>query len=348
MARRAKLPYCQQRPSGLWRGYARLKGRQVWSASFKTEQEAYDAAMRMRSMAHNTQLGETLSEAAQALFEQVATNRTDGSLRWYQGHLTAIMRLIPGRTPLAAISPDMIEQYVRDRLRDWKRKPTADDPGARVKPATINADLRALHRVFSVAIRRGVVTSNPVKQVDRPREDRPAIDWFRADEFRELLMRVNNQRAQDILALFALTGIRRSEAARLEPSDIRLRLRQIVISGKTRTRVIPASPDLDGPLTRLLACAGDRLIAGGVREIDTVFRHTRKALGEPRLHPHALRHTFGTALIREGMRPDIVQKLMGHQSINTTLLYVHGVGAEAVEAIACLRLLPSTQQSQQA
>ena len=342
---KSKLPYVQQLASGKWRGFCTLRGRRVWSELCDSASEAHAHAMRMRAAATNPQIGETLSEACEALYEATNTNRTDGSLRWYRGHCDAVMRLIPGDTPLVAITREMIEEFVRDRLRDWARRPTAGDPGKRVKPATVNADLRALHRVFAVAIRRGVVKGNPVKQVDRPREDKAAMDWFRDDELREFLGRIEDQRTQDILALFALTGIRRSEAARLRRDDVRLRLRQIVVSGKTRTRIVPTAPDLDAVLTRLLADATDMLIGGGVREIDATFRNAKRLTGERRCHPHAMRHTFGTALIRGGARPDVVMRLMGHQSINTTLLYLHEVGEDAAEATASLRLLPSMRVS---
>ena len=42
------------------------------------------------------------------------------------------------------------------------------------------------------------------------------------------------------------------------------------------------------------------------------------------LHPHTLRHSFATRAIEQGMEPKILQKLMGHSSIQVTLnLYVH-------------------------
>ena len=334
-----RLPYVQRRRRRdgtiAFRGYVKdAAGALLFSETFATEDEAYAAAMRMRGEAANRTGAEDLWTACEALVDELRAKRTAGTRRWYQEHLRAVRRLIPGETLLHDITPETIEQFVLDRLRG--------DGARRVKPATVNADLRALHRVFALAIRRGVVKTNPVRQVDRPRADAPAMDWFTDAELRDLLAKVVDQRAGDVLRLFALTGIRRSEAARLEPGHVRLKLGQLVVPGKTGTRVVPLSDDLDSPLRRLLAAAGSgpALLPGGTHAIDDMFRSAREVVGDRRLHPHALRHTFGTALVRSGVRPDVVMRLMGHRSLQTTLRYVHEVGVDGVQAIARLRLVP--------
>lgn len=39
---------------------------------------------------------------------------------------------------------------------------------------------------------------------------------------------------------------------------------------------------------------------------------------------HALRHTFATRCIEQGIQPKTLQKILGHSNINTTMdLYVH-------------------------
>lgn len=349
---RTKLPYVQRRKlPGTdtvvgYRGWATKGGRKVFSKTYDNEQAAYQAALRMRDAADIDVPAESLDAACAAVLDEVRLKRTEGNHRWYVDHLRAVRRLIPGKTPLHAIRPETIEQFIRDRMQDWARRPTETTPGKRVKPATINADLRALHRVFAVAIRRGVIDDNPVRKVDRPRADAPAMDWFTDTELRDLLGRVDDLHARDVFLLFALTGIRRSEAARLQPEHVRLRLRQLVVPGKNATRVVPLSEDAEAPLKRLLAKADTHLIPGGTHTIDTLFRHAKKATGERRLKAHALRHTFGTALIRSGVRPDVVMRLMGHRSLSTTLRYLHEVGQDGVEAVGRLRLVPPAEPAQ--
>lgn len=323
-----------------YRGWAMVSGKRVWSQSYATEHDAYLAAMRMRGAAADGVAGKSLDDACEELLDELRAKRTKGSVRWYSDHLRAVRRLIPGETHLHAITAETIEQFVLDRLRPGE--------GARkVKPATVNADLRALHRVFAVAIRKGHVRDNPVRKVDRPRADAPAMDWFTDAELRDLLGKITDQRMRDVLLLFALTGVRRSEASRLEPVHVRMTLRQMVVPGKNATRVVPLSPDLDAPLVRLLAVAST-LLVGTTHAIDDLFREAKEAVGDRRMHPHALRHTFGTALIRSGVRPDVVMRLMGHRSITTTLRYVHEVGEDGAKAVGLLRLVPPAGSGQSA
>lgn len=336
-----RLPYVQQRMardgSLRFRGWVKVNGERLFGKWLTDAHRAYNDALGMRDRAANPRDALTLYAACEAVLDELRTKRTRGTVRWYSDHFRAIQRLIPGETWLHAITAEAVEQFIRDRL--------AGEKGRRVKPATVNADLRALHRVFAVAIRRGLVRDNPVRRVDRPRADAPAMDWFTADEFRAALAKVPDPHARDVLLLFAMTGIRRSEAARLEPGHVRLRLRQLVVPGKNGTRVVPVAPDLAPALERLLARAGGHLLPGGTHAIDDLFRTARESCGDRRMHPHALRHTCGTSLVRSGVRPDVVMRLLGHQSITTTMRYVHEAGAEAEEAVRLLRFLPGGEST---
>jgi integrase/recombinase XerD len=65
---------------------------------------------------------------------------------------------------------------------------------------------------------------------------------------------------------------------------------------------------------------GRPLTTAGLR---TIFRYHRGVTGVAGGHPHALRHTFGTALAEAGVDLAVMQSLLGHAHVDTTARYVH-------------------------
>jgi len=311
-----------------YRAWARIGGRRVYGSWTTSAQEAYAESRRMRAPG---QTATTLGDAIDTLLRETRELRAEGTVRWYDEHLRVVRAALGEATPLRAITPDRLQEWVRDRLRD-------------VQPSTVNADLRALHRVYAVAIRTGLAETNPVRRVRRPREEAPAIDWIPQADLARLLARVRAEdpKAADLFLLLALTGLRRSEAARLMPEHVRPH--QIVVRGKTGTRVLPIADDLRPALARLVATGGP-IVAGGVRTLDLAFRRWQARLRDPRWHAHALRHSFATALIRAGVQLADVRYLLGHRSLQMVLRYYHETGLESAAAVRRLRLLePETEE----
>lgn len=63
----------------------------------------------------------------------------------------------------------------------------------------------------------------------------------------------------------------------------------------------------------------------------------RRAGLKARLHPHLLRHTFATDLLRQTKNIVLVQKALGHANIGTTMIYTHIVDDELEEAMKARR-----------
>jgi site-specific recombinase XerD len=55
----------------------------------------------------------------------------------------------------------------------------------------------------------------------------------------------------------------------------------------------------------------------------TIFRYHRGKAGVPAGHPHALRHSFGTALAEAGTDLPVIQALMGHDHVDSAAAYIH-------------------------
>jgi site-specific recombinase XerD len=118
----------------------------------------------------------------------------------------------------------------------------------------------------------------------------------------------------------------------LRLSDVDLRAKRLRIrSGKgDRDRVLPMTPQLAAVLQDYLAVrepsATDHLLIYEGAALtaslipDWLERFGSQAQIEP-MSPHRLRHTLATFLINQGMPITSLQKFLGHQDINKTLIY---------------------------
>lgn len=131
-------------------------------------------------------------------------------------------------------------------------------------------------------------------------------------------------------------GLRVSEVRKLRLRDIDIDNSYIhVIYGKgSKERTIPMSAKLRKYLylyinvhrpscqseTIFVEIGGDPLTENAMKSL---FARMKKRSGIERLRPHLLRHTFATAYIMGGGSVEMLRILLGHESIETTQLYMH-------------------------
>ena len=152
-----------------------------------------------------------------------------------------------------------------------------------------------------------------------------------------------------MLCIYLNLGLRVSEALNLKVDDLDWISGKVdVRAGKgNRDRVLWLTDrDLD-TLKRWCAvrpCDSSHLfctLAGGrmndryVREF--VKRYALKAGIKKGVHPHTLRHSFATDLLRDAKNIRLVQKALGHVSISTTMLYTHIVDEQLEQALKNFR-----------
>ena len=220
--------------------------------------------------------------------------------------------------------------------------------------STIRVRMRSVRVFANFLEREGLVEVSPMRGVEIPRVPQSFPQILDTREIQKLLRAAKTKtwygvRNHAILATFLDTGLRLSELINLDDTDVDLRSLVIhVRNGK-------GSKDRQAFMGRTLARSlrswaeirpygnsagayfstrdGVRLDKRNVARI--LERITARAgLGDRRVHPHLLRHTFATHFIKNGGDPFSLQRLLGHSDIKTTMIYVNLAGADLEEAHA--------------
>ena len=189
-----------------------------------------------------------------------------------------------------------------------------------------------------------------VATIRLPRAHAPAPDYLGDAEEKALRKalkaRTDVKRQARDRALFCLlldTGIRVSEAATLRVEDVELDEKLIRVKGKggkQRTRFLPVETrDLLRPL--VARQAGEAPLFRTSAGQPVTDRHMRRLLDQwaaragisRPVHPHLLRHTFATSLLRKTGNLRLVQLALDHESPKTTAVYAHVADEELRAAI---------------
>jgi integrase/recombinase XerD len=173
----------------------------------------------------------------------------------------------------------------------------------------------------------------------RLREARRLPTALSRSEAAELLASFRTWRDRAIAGLMLYCGLRSAEVLGLDVAGVDIGGRWLRVIGKgSRERRVPLDADVASVIQvyllaerpesgsdRLFLVAkgpnrGQPLTAAGLR---TIFRYHRGLTGVVGGHPHALRHTFGTALAEAGVDLAVMQALLGHAHVDTTARYIH-------------------------
>jgi site-specific recombinase XerD len=173
----------------------------------------------------------------------------------------------------------------------------------------------------------------------RVREPRRLPRGLDRAETAALLSSFRTGRDRAIAGLMLLSGLRSAEVLGLRVADVDIGRGWVRVMGKgDKERRVPLDPDVAGLIQSYLLAErpetssralflvakgphrGQPLTAAGLRR---VFRYHREISGVAAGHPHALRHTFGTALAEAGVDLPVLQALMGHDHADSSAAYIH-------------------------
>ena len=224
-----------------------------------------------------------------------------------------------------------------------------------LQPQTAVNYLTILSACLAWHVEKGTIQQNPVSKAKRvrvPEKERALLTWEQADA---ILQHVDHPPYKAAIGLALYAGLRKGEVLSLRWQAVSMEERIIHVrnagafvtkSGKERITVMPPQlkelleqcphtssyvvsrrrfPNLDRPLGRWA--------------LDRVWFAARDAAGLPQLRFHDLRGSFATELL-QNFAPAVVQQVMGHENIETTMNYYNRLTSASAADIIMSKMFP--------
>jgi site-specific recombinase XerD len=225
----------------------------------------------------------------------------------------------------------------RERPRHANSKNTKFGLNAKSRARKI-ATLRSYFNYLTVKTK--VLSKNPVMDLDSPKTVKTLPRYLSLEESTQLLSAVdgpNKERDFCILTLFLNCGLRISELAGIDITDVRADSLRILGKGNKERIVFLNDACADALndyllIRRSVAAADKRALFLSSRRTriskstihSLVKNHLLRAgLDSSKYSAHKLRHTAATLMLRNGVDVRTLQELLGHEHLNTTQIYTH-------------------------
>lgn len=201
------------------------------------------------------------------------------------------------------------------------------------KSVTVDNIRRVLSSFFAWLEDEDYILKSPVRRIHKIRSCKTVKPTYTDEELERMRDSCAEERDLAIVDFLASTGVRVGELVGINRDDIDMERRECVVLGKgNKQRMVYFDARTKVHLTSYLASRSDccpalfvslhgpakRLKIHGV---ETRLRKLGASVGIERTHPHKFRRTMATRAIDKGMPIEQVQRLLGHQRIDTTLMY---------------------------
>lgn len=245
---------------------------------------------------------------------------SDKTLKYYESTLVAMSSAI-------GVS---VRRIRTEDLRSYLTQYQSRYQSSRV---TIDNIRRILSSFFSWLEDEDYILKSPVRRIHKIKTATIIKETYTDEELEKMRDNCDKLRDLALIDLLASSGMRVGEIVQLNRDTVNFTERECVVVGKgnkerviyfdARTKLhlqqyIKSRSDNNPALFVTLRAPNSRLTIGG---IEHRLRSIGKGLNLHKVHPHKFRRTMATMAIDKGMPIEQLQKLLGHQRIDTTLMY---------------------------
>lgn len=245
-----------------------------------------------------------------------------------------------GVTEIEEVTP----QHIKEFLMGMKKR------GRTVN--YFNDLLKAFKVFFRYAYEEGYTATLLTEKIKNAKGDKVIIRTFSDQEVKRLLNHYKGHKFLDVrnkvmLMLLIDTGIRLSEL--IELTEEQIKLDYIIIKGKgSKERVVVKSPMLGKWLIKYISIRNVYFQYRNIPEniflskngkpletamVDRIIKNAGKACDiskDVRVSAHTFRHTYAQYQLRNGLDIYTLSRLLGHENIAITQIYLNGVRDEQV------------------
>ena len=208
---------------------------------------------------------------------------------------------------------------------------------------TVANRVRALKAFFAWLGKKRYTEGDLLRELKMPKTMDQVIEPLNEEYIKKMFSGIDantvlGARNSALVSLMLDTGLRLSEAAYLEESDVHLEDRYVKVLGKGGKERIVAfgvacqramlhyahhfrvEPSHNGVSSFFLTIDGYPLSPEAIK---SYFKRLSKAVGIPRLHPHLLRHTYATSFLLNGGDVFLLKQNLGHSTLIMVQNYLH-------------------------
>lgn len=231
-----------------------------------------------------------------------------------------------------------ITELTTTDIRSWLAKGMVE---RNWKSTTANNFRHVLMSFYGWAYNEKHISDNPMVRIKEVKGKKQARTPLTEEEI-EQLRNAASVRDRAIIEVLLSTGCRINELTGLSRKDVDFRSGKAKVLGKGNKerwvyfnrkaamyleRYLDTRKD-DSPALFVSKNTKTAITNDGVRNM---LHKLGEQLGIKKVHPHRFRHTAATTALRRGMPIEMIQQVLGHEQINTTMIYAHSNVEEVQE-----------------
>ncbi|MGN0488065.1 MAG: tyrosine-type recombinase/integrase [Ruminococcus sp.] len=253
---------------------------------------------------------------------------SEKSLKYYKIVIDTLLKKVPKK----------LSQYTTDDMRYYLALREMND---KVSPTTADNERRILNGFFEWLSSEDYISKNicsPIKQIKQPKRKKKAFTEIEIAKIKDTCQNLNidiyRKRAIALVEFLLSTGCRVNEICTLKKENLDLDARTAVVFGKgSKERTVYLNQVAKLRLQEYFNLRKDNseYVFCGCRKpyskmntgvLEKLIKEIGEKSGIKDCHPHKFRRTTATMAIKKGMSLIDVQRMLGHENLETTKIYL--------------------------